>query len=56
MICLVAGLGLVLAFTSPWLVMPGVLCLVAFVALGVFVIADPAFIEADDEHGAADRS
>jgi hypothetical protein len=47
--CLVAGLGLMLPFESPVTLALGVLALFAFIVIGVFVIADPAFLAAEEE-------
>ena len=42
--CLAAGLALMLAFES-WITrLLGVLALFAFIVIGVFLIADPAFL------------
>jgi hypothetical protein len=49
--CLGVGLALMLAFES-WITrLLGVLALFAFIVIGVFLIADPAFLaEAEEEN------
>ena len=48
--CLVAGLALMLVFESAITRVLGVLALFAFIVIGVFLIADPAFLaEEEDE-------
>jgi hypothetical protein len=47
--CLVAGLALMLVFDSPIPRVLGVLSLFAFIVIGVFLIADPAFLAEEDE-------
>ncbi len=47
--CLVAGLALMLAFDTAITRVLGVLALFAFIVIGVFLIADPAFLAADEE-------
>jgi hypothetical protein len=47
--CLVAGLALMLVFDSPIPRVLGVLPLFAFIVIGVFLIADPAFLAEEDE-------
>ncbi len=47
--CLAAGLALMLAFESAITRVLGLLALFAFIVIGVFLIADPAFLAADDE-------
>jgi hypothetical protein len=50
--CLVAGLGLMLPFESAVTLTLGVLALFAFIVIGVFLIADPAYLAVeDDEEG-----
>jgi hypothetical protein len=44
---LVAGLALLVPFTATVTLALGVACLLAFVACGVFLIAEPGFLEAD---------
>jgi hypothetical protein len=47
--CLGVGLALMLAFES-WITrLLGVLALFAFIVIGVFLIADPAFLAEEDE-------
>jgi hypothetical protein len=46
--CLVAGLGLMLAFESTITRLLGVLALFAFIVIGVFLIADPEFLAEED--------
>jgi hypothetical protein len=47
--CLAVGLALMLAFES-WITrLLGVLALFAFIVIGVFLIADPAFLAEEDE-------
>jgi hypothetical protein len=47
--CLGVGLALMLAFES-WITrLLGVLALFAFIVIGVFLIADPAFLVEEDE-------
>jgi hypothetical protein len=45
---LVCGLVLMLGFDRPATRITGVLCLLAFVVSGVFLIADPGFLADDD--------
>ena len=47
--CLAVGLVLMFAFESAITRLLGVLALFAFIVIGVFLIADPAFLDADDE-------
>jgi hypothetical protein len=49
--CLVAGLVLMVPFEHAVTRVLGLLALFAFIVLGVFLIADPAFLAADDEEG-----
>jgi hypothetical protein len=47
--CLVVGLALMLAFES-WITrLLGVLALFAFIVIGVFLIADPAFLAEEEK-------
>jgi phage shock protein PspC (stress-responsive transcriptional regulator) len=47
--CLVAGLALMLAFDS-WITrLLGVVALFAFIVIGVFLIADPAFLAEEEK-------
>jgi threonine/homoserine efflux transporter RhtA len=45
----VAGLALMVPFSSSVTRVLGIACLFAFVAGGLFLAADPAFLAADDE-------
>jgi hypothetical protein len=47
--CLVVGLALMLGFESAITRLLGVLALFAFIVIGVFLIADPAFLAEEDE-------
>ena len=47
--CLGAGLVLMLGFESAITRVVGLLALFAFIVIGVFLIADPAFLAAEDE-------
>jgi hypothetical protein len=49
--CLVAGLVLMLAFESAITRLLGVAALFAFIVIGVFLIADPAFLAEEDDEG-----
>jgi hypothetical protein len=49
--CLVVGMGLMLAFESALSRVAGLLALFAFIVIGVFLIADPAFLAAEDGDG-----
>jgi hypothetical protein len=49
--CLGAGLALMLAFESAITRVLGLLALFAFIVIGVFLIADPAFLAAEDHEG-----
>jgi hypothetical protein len=53
--CLVAGLALMLIFESAISRVLGVLALFAFIVIGVFVIADPAFLAEDEEERVGSR-
>jgi hypothetical protein len=44
---LVVGLVLLVPFDAPVTLALGVTCLLAFVACGVFLIAEPGFLEGD---------
>jgi hypothetical protein len=46
---LALGLGLMLPFRETLTLAAGLACLVGFVVLGVFVIAEPRFLAGDDE-------
>ena len=49
--CLGVGLALMLAFDS-WITrLLGVLALFAFIVIGVFLIADPAFLAEEEDEG-----
>ena len=47
--CLGAGLLLMLLLEAWFTRLGGVACLFAFIVTGVFLIADPAFLAADDD-------
>ena len=47
--CLAVGLVLMLAFESAVTRLLGVLALFAFIVIGVFLIADPAFLAEEEE-------
>jgi hypothetical protein len=47
--CLAAGLVLMIFFEAVVTRIFGVLALFAFIVLGVFLIADPKFLAADDD-------
>jgi hypothetical protein len=47
--CLAFGLLLMLLFEAWFTRLAGVACLFAFIVTGVFLIADPAFLAADDD-------
>ena len=47
--CLAAGLALMLGFESAITRVLGVVALFAFIVIGVFLIADPAFLAEEDE-------
>ena len=49
--CLALGLVTMLGFEHALTRVIGVLSLFAFIVLGVFLIADPAFLAAEDEEG-----
>ena len=46
--CLVVGLALMLAFESAITRLLGVIALFAFIVIGVFLIADPAFLAEEE--------
>ena len=46
--CLAAGLVLMIGFEAAVTRVLGVLALFAFIVLGVFLIADPELLDADD--------
>ena len=48
MACLVLGLALMLPFNATLTLAAGIALLFAFVVCGVFLIADPAFLEGDE--------
>ena len=48
--CLAVGLVLMVAFESAITRVLGLLALVAFIVIGVFLIAVPAFLAAEDEN------
>jgi hypothetical protein len=47
--CLAAGLVLMVGFESAITRVVGLLALFAFIVIGVFLIADPAFLAAEDD-------
>jgi hypothetical protein len=47
--CLAAGLVLMIGFEDWYTRVLGVLALFAFIVTGVFVIADPEFLDRDDQ-------
>ena len=47
--CLGLGLLLMLLFEAWYTRLAGVACLFAFIVSGVFLIADPAFLAAEDD-------
>jgi uncharacterized membrane protein YkgB len=47
--CLGAGLLLMLLFETWFTRLAGVACLFAFIVTGVFLIADPEFLAAEDD-------
>jgi hypothetical protein len=47
--CLAAGVVLMIGFESAITRVVGLLALFAFIVIGVFLIADPAFLAAEDE-------
>ena len=47
--CLGLGLVLMVLFEAWYTRLAGVTCLFAFIVTGVFLIADPAFLAAEDE-------
>jgi putative effector of murein hydrolase LrgA (UPF0299 family) len=47
--CLVVGVGLNVAFEHTITRVVGMLLLFAFIVLGVFLIADPKFLEREDD-------
>lgn len=49
--CLVLGLALMLPFKATLTLAAGIALLFAFVVCGVFLIADPAFLEDDEREG-----
>ncbi len=49
--CLGAGLLLMLLFEAWFTRLLGVVALFAFIVSGVFLIADPAFLAAEDDEG-----
>jgi len=46
--CLLLGLALMLPFNATLTLAAGIALLFAFVVCGVFLIADPAFLEGDE--------
>ena len=53
--CLAVGMGLMLVFESAFSRVAGLLALFAFIVIGVFLIADPAFLEAEEEDQVGSR-
>jgi hypothetical protein len=51
----VAGLALMIPFEGPAARVPGVACLFGFIVCGVFLVADPEFLGADDRVGSEGR-
>lgn len=47
--CLFAGVILMVAFDSPITITVGVVLLFAFIVIGVFAIANPAYLGRDDD-------
>jgi hypothetical protein len=47
--CLAVGLVLMIGFEAVLTRIVGVLALFAFIVTGVFLIADPAFLDAEDD-------
>jgi hypothetical protein len=54
--CLIAGLALMLPFEATITRALGIACLLAFIACGVFLVADPAMLAADDDEADGERS
>jgi hypothetical protein len=50
---LVAGAGLMLPFDEWYTRLAGMTCLIGFIVLGVFLVAEPAFLTSDDRDGAS---
>lgn len=48
LVCLFLGLALMLPFNATLTLAAGIVLLFAFVVCGVFLIADPAFLEGDE--------
>jgi hypothetical protein len=53
--CLVVGLVLMLVFESAISRVLGLLALFAFIVIGVFLIADPAFLAEEDDERVGSR-
>ena len=51
----VAGLALMIPFEGPATRVPGMACLFGFIVCGVFLVADPEFLAADDRVGSEGR-
>ena len=47
--CFVVGAGLMLAFEMPIARVAGVLLLTAWIVIGAFALASPAYLERDDD-------
>jgi hypothetical protein len=48
-VLLVAGCGLMIPFEYWYTRLTGMACLFAFIVLGVFLVAEPGFLRADEE-------
>jgi hypothetical protein len=48
---LIAGLALMIPFEGAATRVPGMACLFGFIVCGVFLVADPEFLAADDRVG-----
>jgi hypothetical protein len=48
---LIAGLALMIPFEGPATRVPGMACLFGFIVCGVFLVAAPEFLAADDRVG-----
>jgi hypothetical protein len=48
---LIAGLALMIPFEGPAFRVPGMACLFGFIVCGVFLVASPEFLAADDRVG-----
>jgi hypothetical protein len=52
---LLVGVGLMIPFEGPATRVPGMACLFGFIVCGVFLVADPEFLAADDRVGSNGR-